>query len=55
MTRRIKVRGVKKAEPNLHLYVLALIALAQELSGEDERPAAQAQKPEVLVQGDDAE
>jgi hypothetical protein len=42
MGRRIRVRAIKKEEPNIGLYVLALIALARELQ---EREGQQA--PEV--------
>lgn len=38
---RIKVRGHRKAEPNLGLYVLALIELARQLQAADEQRAAQ--------------
>jgi hypothetical protein len=54
MTRRIKVEAVKKKEPNLHLYVLALIALAQELQAE-EHSAAEPQEPAAPAQEDGAE
>jgi hypothetical protein len=40
MNRQIKVRAIPKEEPNIRLYVLALIALARQLQEEDERRAA---------------
>jgi hypothetical protein len=42
MSRRIRVRAVRKEEPDIRLYVLALIALAQQLQEEEERQAADA-------------
>jgi hypothetical protein len=45
MRRRIRVQAVRKEEPDIRLYVLALIALARQLAGEDERQAADAQAP----------
>jgi hypothetical protein len=35
MARRIKVRGVPKPEPDVRLYVLALIELARQLEAEE--------------------
>jgi len=55
MPRRIKVRGLKKAEPNYHLYVLALIALAKELQKQGEQPAAETPEPAAPVQEDGVE
>jgi hypothetical protein len=43
MGRQIRVRAIEKEEPNVHLYVLALIALARQLQEEDERLATEAQ------------
>lgn len=40
MGRQIRVRAIQKEEPDIHLYVLALIALARQLQEEDERQAA---------------
>jgi hypothetical protein len=40
MGRRIQVRAIRKEEPDIRLYVLALIALARQLQEEDERAAA---------------
>lgn len=40
MGRRIRVRGIRKEEPNMRLYVLALIALARQLQEEEARQAA---------------
>jgi hypothetical protein len=35
MARRIRVRGVPRQEPNVRLYVLALIELARQLEAEE--------------------
>ena len=35
MARRIRVRGVPRPEPNVRLYVLALIELARQLQTEE--------------------
>ena len=40
MGRQIRVTAIKKEEPDIHLYVLALIALARQLQEEEERQAA---------------
>jgi hypothetical protein len=45
MNRRIRVRAVRKEEPDIRLYVLALIALAQQLQEEEERQAVDATAP----------
>ena len=42
MGRRIRITAVRKKEPDIHLYVLALITLARQLQEEDERRAAEA-------------
>jgi hypothetical protein len=42
MVRRIQVRAIKKEEPIMRLYVLALIALARELQDERQADTAQA-------------
>ena len=41
MSRRIRVRAVRKEEPDIRLYVLALIALARQLAEDEERQAAE--------------
>lgn len=51
MTRRIQVIGIRKAEPDIRLYVLALIALARQLQAEatvktDGRDEATSVEPE---------
>jgi hypothetical protein len=35
MAKRIQVRGVPRPEPNVRLYVLALIELARQLQAEE--------------------
>jgi hypothetical protein len=46
MGRQIRVRAIRKEEPDIRLYVLALIALARQLQEEDERAtAAKTQAP----------
>jgi hypothetical protein len=35
MARRIKVRGIPRPEPDVRLYVLALIELARQLEAEE--------------------
>lgn len=35
MARRIKVRGIARKEPDVRLYVLALIELARQLEAEE--------------------
>jgi hypothetical protein len=35
MARRIKVRGIPRPEPEVRLYVLALIELARQLEAEE--------------------
>jgi hypothetical protein len=37
MGRRIRVRAIRKEEPDTYLYVLALIALARQLQEEEQR------------------
>ncbi len=44
MTRRIRVTAIYHKEPQIRLYVLALIELARQLQAEEER-AAHAQLP----------
>lgn len=47
MGRQIKVRAIRKEEPDIRLYVLALIALARQIQEEEQTaPEAQAAKPE---------
>jgi hypothetical protein len=41
MGRKIKVEAVWRKEPEIGLYVLALIALVRQLQEEEERAAAQ--------------
>ncbi len=43
MGRRIRIRAIAKEEPDIRLYVLALIALARQLQEEEERQAAEQQ------------
>jgi len=45
MGRRIRVRAIAKEEPDIRLYVLALIALARQIQEEEERQAAEQQLP----------
>ena len=52
MGRRIKVRAIRKEEPDIRLYALALIALVRQLQEEDERRAA-APAAETEREGDD--
>lgn len=49
MGRRVRVIGVRKQEPDVGLYVLALIALARQLQEEEERAARteEVQQPPV--------
>lgn len=47
MARQIRVRAIPKEEPDIRLYVLALIALARQLAEEEERATAQAQAGQV--------
>jgi len=53
MSRQIRVRAIKKEEPDTRLYVLALIALARQLQEEDERQAGEP-SPEVMATGEEA-
>jgi hypothetical protein len=46
MGRRIRVRAIKKEEPNIGLYVLALIALARELQEQEDQQAATVPTPQ---------
>ena len=58
MARRIRVRGVPRPEPNVRLYVLALIELARQLQAEEAaakatgEPASEASESAAEV-GDD--
>jgi hypothetical protein len=53
MGRHIKVRAIRKEEPDIRLYVLALIALARQLQEEEraaaEQPATKPAEPEEGV------
>jgi hypothetical protein len=40
MARHIRVRGVLRPEPDVRLYVLALIELARQIQAEEEEEAA---------------
>jgi hypothetical protein len=42
MARHIRVRGVLRPEPDVRLYVLALIELARQLQAEEEAAGEQA-------------
>jgi hypothetical protein len=44
MAKRIRVRGIPKSEPDVRLYVLALIELARQLEAEE---AAGKKHPEL--------
>ncbi len=44
MNKRIRVRGIPRSEPDVRLYVLALIELARKLQ-EEETAAKHAQRP----------
>ena len=39
MGKQIRVRAIKKEEPDIRLYVLALIALARQLAEEEHQAA----------------
>ena len=43
MSRRIRVRGVPRPEPDVRLYVLALIELARQLQAEEAATKSQEQ------------
>lgn len=43
MSRRIRVRGVPRPEPDVRLYVLALIELARQLQAEEAETKSQEQ------------
>jgi hypothetical protein len=43
MKRQIRVRAIAKEEPDIRLYVIALIALARQLQEEEERAGQQHQ------------
>jgi hypothetical protein len=51
MGRWIKVRAIKKEEPNIGLYVQALIALARQLQEEDQRGTTGADVPSSAEAG----
>jgi hypothetical protein len=44
MARRIKVRGIPRPEPDVRLYVLALIELARQLEAEEAAARKQHQR-----------
>lgn len=54
MTRRIRVRGIPRPEPDVRLYALALIELARQLQGEQEVAKENDQSP-VSQPGDGPE
>lgn len=45
MGRHIRVEAIRKEEPDIRLYVLALIALARQLQEEDKRRDVEAPAP----------
>jgi hypothetical protein len=45
MGRRIRVTGIKKKEPNIRLYVLALIELARQLQEQEAAQGEAAARP----------
>ena len=51
MARHIRVRGVLRPEPDVRLYVLALIELARQIQAEEEATGEQARDglPDALV------
>jgi hypothetical protein len=51
MGRWIRVRAIKKEEPNIGLYVQALIALARQLQEEDQRGDSGADVPSSAEAG----
>jgi hypothetical protein len=51
MGRWIRVRAIKKEEPNIGLYVQALIALARQFQEEDQRGASGADVPSSAEAG----
>jgi hypothetical protein len=46
MAKRIRVRGVPRSEPDVRLYVLALIELARQLQAEEEAAEARGEPSE---------
>ncbi len=54
MNKRIRVRAVKKEEPDIRLYVLALIALARQLQEEEERRASEVKLHQPAEQREEA-
>jgi hypothetical protein len=48
MGQRIRVKAIRKEQPDIRLYVSALIALARQFEEENERQAAGSQSPEAL-------
>lgn len=51
MARKIRVTAIEKDEPELRLYVLALIALARQLQAEEARKAETAAPPKADTAG----
>jgi hypothetical protein len=55
MARRIRVRGIPRPEPDVRLYVLALIELARQLQEEESASKEQAEPgtdaPAVTAEG----
>jgi hypothetical protein len=49
MNRRIRVRAIRKEEPNVGLYVLALIALARQLEEQDQRAVSERARAHARV------
>jgi len=50
MGRHIRVTAVRKEEPDIRLYVLALIALARQLQEEEDRQAGETHAPESAAE-----
>jgi hypothetical protein len=49
MSRQIRVRAITKEEPDIRLYVLALIALARQLQEDEERQGAAGQAAQTVA------
>ena len=45
MGRQIRVRAIRKEEPDLRLYAIALLALARQLQEDEHRSADEATSP----------
>jgi hypothetical protein len=50
MARRIRVRGVPRPEPDVRLYVLALIELARQIQADEEAAGGQPRDGSLDVQ-----